>query len=356
MKLNFIINSEIDDKKWDDFVDAHPQSNIFQTSSMFKVFQKTKGYRPFRFWAFDAKTQKVLGVLLGTLVREKEGLMGKFSTRAVIQGGPLVSNINPAIVNALIRAFDETVQRQAIWCEIWNMADTKETRLNIKNYGQVSLDAEISAENYHFEDHLNFLIDLTQTEVELWRKMSSTRKQNLHHAEKFQVKIVEAKSERQIKIFYKLLQETYIRAKLPLVNASLFYAIFRILVPRRMAKFFLAEHNRRYISAFLALNYQNRIYNWYAGTDSQKYNLYPNSFLVWEAIKWGQKNHFTIFDFGGAGKPNVPYGPREFKRQFGGELTNFGRLIRVYSPWKYHFAHLGLKVYQWLMSQMRGGK
>ena len=43
---------------------------------------------------------------------------------------------------------------------------------------------------------------------------------------------------------------------------------------------------------------------------------------------------YTIFDFGGAGKPNEEYGVRDFKKKYGGKLVNFGRYEKVHSPKK----------------------
>ena len=42
----------------------------------------------------------------------------------------------------------------------------------------------------------------------------------------------------------------------------------------------------------------------------------------------------TIFDFGGAGKPVVHYGVRDYKMKFGGKLVNYGRLTLVHNPIK----------------------
>jgi lipid II:glycine glycyltransferase (peptidoglycan interpeptide bridge formation enzyme) len=58
----------------------------------------------------------------------------------------------------------------------------------------------------------------------------------------------------------------------------------------------------------------------------------PNDILYWEAIKWGCKNDYKIFDFGGAGSPGKKYGVREFKEKFGGNLVNHGRFIKAYKP------------------------
>jgi lipid II:glycine glycyltransferase (peptidoglycan interpeptide bridge formation enzyme) len=47
-------------------------------------------------------------------------------------------------------------------------------------------------------------------------------------------------------------------------------------------------------------------------------NLYPNDYLVWQVLIYGINNGYQIFDFGGAGKPEVNYGPREFKEDLEG--------------------------------------
>lgn len=46
----------------------------------------------------------------------------------------------------------------------------------------------------------------------------------------------------------------------------------------------------------------------------------------------GHQNRFQIFDFGGAGKPNVSYGVRYYKMSFGGKLVNYGRYTLVLNP------------------------
>ena len=36
--------------------------------------------------------------------------------------------------------------------------------------------------------------------------------------------------------------------------------------------------------------------------------------------------------FGGAGKPDKPYGVRDYKLKFGGQLVNWGRFEKVHKP------------------------
>ncbi|RJP70483.1 MAG: hypothetical protein C4539_06265, partial [Ignavibacteriales bacterium] len=48
--------------------------------------------------------------------------------------------------------------------------------------------------------------------------------------------------------------------------------------------------------------------------------------MNWYSIKIAKENHLELFDFGGAGVPNVDYGPRKYKSKFNGDLKNFGRV------------------------------
>lgn len=337
---NYLITTDIDEVKWDNFVDQHPLGNIFQTSSMYRVFKNTRGYAPYRFWCIHEKTQEVLGILQGVILSEKQGILGQLSSRAIIQGGPLLANkALPNVAKDLIGKFDQEIKTKAVWSEIRNLADNKPITDSIKSY--------------KLEDHLNFLINLTQSEEEMWTKVRPTRRKNIRSGQK-QNRLIIASNLSQVNLLYDLIDETYDRVKLPLTHKSLFLAAWKELSPKGMAKIFLAKSGQAYTGGRLILIYKNTLYDWYAGTKTDQIGKHPNDFLIWKILQWGRTNGYKTFDFGGAGKPNVPYGPRDFKRQFGGELVNFGWMIKIYSPWKYHLAHWGLSVYQWVSKQAKG--
>jgi lipid II:glycine glycyltransferase (peptidoglycan interpeptide bridge formation enzyme) len=92
--------------------------------------------------------------------------------------------------------------------------------------------------------------------------------------------------------------------------------------------------------------YNKTIYADYVGVPNRHKNLHANPLLNWHVLKWGLENGYHIFDFGGAGKPNKNYGVREFKRQFGGKLVNFGRYSKIHSPIKMEIAKKGFEIYK----------
>jgi lipid II:glycine glycyltransferase (peptidoglycan interpeptide bridge formation enzyme) len=307
--------------------------NIFQTMALFRVYQETKKYSPINVAVVDPRSQEIQGVMIGVVIREMNGFLGNFSARSIVQGGPLVaSTSNKDVIVELVSKYDSLVSHSALYTEIRNICDVQ---------GELNC-----IDNYTYIDHLNFLINLNQPEEDLWSQIHKSRRKNINRAEKAGVVVEEIVNPDKLPIFYKLLVETYKNVKVPLVDVSLFESAFQHLVPKGLVKFFLARHGDDYIGARAVLLYKDGIYDWYAGAAVDTLSFYPNECLVWHILKWGIKNNYSVFDFGGAGEPNKPYGPREFKRRFGGELVNYGRNSRKYSPVKIKIAEFGFKLYR----------
>ena len=140
---------------------------------------------------------------------------------------------------------------------------------------------------------------------------------------------------------YEIIQEVYGRAKLPLVNIDLFS---HMATTGTLAIFFVKNADNEIIGCRFALLYKAVIYGWYAGSKQQFYNLYPNDILIWETLRWSCQKGYKIFDYGGAGNPNKPYGVRLFKSQLGGELVDYGRYTSIHSPLLYKIGKIGMKL------------
>ena len=325
--------SEVTDAAWDDFVDHHPNGNIYQHSSMFNVYQNTQMYRPVRVALVKKETNIIVGVMMGVIIKEMSNVLSRFSSRAIVVGGPLVSSDVPSGgVNILITAFDNEVKQAALYTEIRNLFDTKTIMQDIIGYS--------------FVEHLNFHINLNRSEDEAWKSIHKDRRKNINRSEKYGLVVDEMKDETQMDVFYSLLKSTYVNAKVPLADRTLFEAAMKTLVPEGSAKFYLAQHDGRYVGARVILIHKKTIYDWYAGASREDLSLYPNEFLVWHILKWGVENNYSVFDFGGAGDPKKPYGPREFKRRFGGDLVNFGRFIKIHNPFMLKIAQYGFGLYR----------
>jgi len=331
------ITNSPDIKQWSEFVYNHPQGNIFQTPEMAEVYKRTKNYEPILLAVVDTKNDEILAVLQAVVIKEISGFLGTFSARSIIQGGPLFIENEKGIeaLKVLMEHYDKiTTQKKALYTQIRTMWDMS----NILSF--------FNSIGYEYEEHLNFLIDLNRPEEEIWRDIHKSRRKGINRAFNRGVVIEEVRDKMFIPIFYGIVEETYKNARIPLADISLMESAFELLAPKNMATFYMAKYEDIYVGARVVLNYKGLIYDWYAGALSDYLSLYVNEALVWHILKEGANNRYHTFNFGGAGKPNEEYGVREFKRRFGGEMVNFGRYTKVYSPIRMKIAEKGFSIYR----------
>ena len=278
---------------------------------------------------------EIVGSLLSVVMKEGGGLKGYFSKRCIICGGPLVKNERSEVYSQLLEKFNEIGGKKAIYTQFRNFFDLVEVKPNFEKLG------------WQFEEHLNIIIDLSKTEEELWKEVHSKRRNEIRRAEKEGTcfRVLENKDE--LGTTYPILKEVYGRAKLPLPGIQFFRTAYDILGPDQF-KIFLAVNGEKIIGTMYVLCFKGIMYDWYAGSYQAYYKKYPNDLIPWKVFLWGKENGFKIFDFGGAGKPDVPYGVRDYKKKFGGRFVNYGRFEKIHKPLFFQFGKLGLKVWQTL--------
>jgi CelD/BcsL family acetyltransferase involved in cellulose biosynthesis len=329
----FRIEREPDIARWRAFVANHPNSNIFHTPEMHWVFSRAARHRP-ACWAALDDHGCPLALLPVVETSVLDGPLRRFSARAVAYGGALCRPDEPGrrALAALLRAYAGQYRPAAVFTELRHQADC------------ARLQPALVGAGFRFEGHLNYLIDLTQPEEALWRRISRSRRQAIRAAERKGVEVVEAGDEAQVVDGYTMLQSIYARIRVPLPDLSLFTAAFQVLAPRGMLSLLLVRHDGRTIGVAFNLHYNGRILGWYGGGDREARGLAANEVLVWHAIRRGREMGMTTFDFGGAGKPGEAYGPRDYKAKFGGELVNYGRDLCIHAPRLMRVSEFGYRI------------
>jgi lipid II:glycine glycyltransferase (peptidoglycan interpeptide bridge formation enzyme) len=317
--------------KLEKFVFQHPNGNFFQSMDAFRFYQSVDYYNPILIVAMD--NEDVVGSLLAIIISEGKGLKGFFSRRGIIWGGPLVEDENADVYYLILNEFNKIAQKKAIYTQFRNLYDLNREKLNF------------SRQNWLFQEHLNIIIDLSQSEENLWKDVHSKRRNEIRRAEKegTSFRVLENKSE--LSVTYTILKEVYDRAKLPLPDYRFFETAFDLLAPNNF-KIFLGLNEGKIIGTMYILCFKDIMYDWFAGSYQAYYKKYPNDLIPWKVFLWGKKNGYNEFDFGGAGKPGVPYGVRDYKKKFGGKFVNYGRFEKIHNPFLYQFGKLGLKAWQ----------
>jgi serine/alanine adding enzyme len=325
---NLRVTFELEKREWEEFVQNHPSGNIFQTPAMFNLYNSIPNHQAFLIAVVDDK--KGIQAIMSCCFIEEPGVKRFFSRRSIVFGGPLVKDNDANIANFLLRNYNQVAKNRVIYTQFRNlfiMEDLNEPLLN---------------NDFKYEDHLTVLVNLAQSRESLVNNINKKRLSNIRASIKKGVKTVKLEDQQDIHDAIRLIKLTYRRIKLPSPPEELFLNAKDILGDR--IQFFGSVYNDALIGVRVCLNYKNLTYDWYAGSDLQFSRLRPNDLLPMECILWAKDQNNRCYDFGGAGKPDKPYGVRDFKLQYGGELANFGRYTKVHQNIMYKIGELGIRM------------
>jgi len=334
MKLKVTIDiNKINKDRWSSFVYDHPNGNIFQTPEMYEVYKQTKNYEPI-FLAVTANNDEILGILLAVIQKEYSGFLGNFTARSIIFGGPLIKDNDQNILDLILKEYNNIIKRKAIYSQFRNMWEWGELKdIFIKN-------------GFEYEEHLNIIIDLNNSEKEIFENISKSRRKHILKGSKNGFNFSEGDYD-SIDKFYILLQKSYKRIGLPIPSLQYFYNLINEFGDKcRILS--LENDDGTVIVSGLGLIYKEEYLAFYIGRTDDKEILRKNpiDYYNWKRLQWAKENGIKRFNWFGAGKPNIKSGVRDYKETFGGKIENQGRFEKVHKPFLMKIGKTGLKVWQ----------
>ena len=327
------------EEEWRRFVEEHPDGNIFHTPEMFQVFARARGHRP-TLWAAIDGNNRALALMLPVQVTLIDGLMRRFTTRAILYGSVLCAPGSEGMeaLGKLLQAYKRRVKGEVLFTELRNLSNLEVMQPILRQHGFV------------YEDHLNYLIDLRRPPEAILQGIGRRTRKNIRRGlRQGEVVIEEVKERHQVGTCYDLLCQTYQAAEVYLADRSLFEAAFELLYPKGMLRVTLARVGQVPAATSVELLYKSIVYGWYGGVDRAYGSYVPNELLTWHILEWSAERGYCVYDFGGAGKPDEEYGVRDFKAKFGGELVCYGRNTYVHAPRVLWFSKQGYRLLRrWL--------
>jgi CelD/BcsL family acetyltransferase involved in cellulose biosynthesis len=321
---------DVEPAAWRDFVAGNPQANVFHTPEMARVFASTRGHRVTA-WAARFPDGTIVALLVPIEVTLVAGPLRAWTSRAVSYGGVLCApgEAGRAGATAMLAEYAQHRGRHVLFTEVRHQEDV------------TALAPALHDAGFAHERHCNYLVGLRGSEAETWRRLSRSAKQRIKSAERRGIEVTEATDGPACDAAYRLLELVYRRVGVPIASRDLFDQARAVLQPHGMLRVVTARVEGRVVGARFLLVHGTRIIDWYAGSDRAFASWSPNEVLVWDVLRWGHAHGFDVFDFGGAGRPDEPYGPREFKAKFGGELVEFGRDVLVHAPVRLRVSRAG---------------
>lgn len=201
-----------------------------------------------------------------------------------------------------------------------------------------------------------FLVDLTQDEETLLKKMKAKTRYNIRLAQKKEVVVEERSNDEGLEAFIALYRETWKRQQYHGRSEAHMRAVWKH-VSSGMGKILIASYNGEPLAAYMLFLFHDELYYPYGGSSTKERKRMPANALMWETIKLGKKHGARTFNMWGALGPDHdktdPWaGFSRFKAGFGGDHIQYvGTLDLVISPFWYKlvtFAYdLRKKIWAW---------
>jgi len=330
-----IYNQKLDpeeEKQISAFVTLHPQATVFQSPVFYHFYlEHEKGFSPYYF-VFRKDDQTIEAVMLAVIISQWKGWLTALSSRCVVYGGPLVNNDNPNILHTILSTLNQRLKHKAVFTQFRNFRQWDEPQIRI-----------FERQGFVMRPRLNLIIHL-DTEEAVKARFSPSRRRQLKNALAQDISVRPATDLNEVRKLYWLLAQLYReKVRKPLPNQEYFDAFFEKLVPRGYGIILVVLYQSDIIGGIVCpITPGQTISELYVcGMDRRFPKLYPSTVATWAAMAYGLKHKIQYFDFMGLGKPDQPYGVRDFKLRFGGQQINPGRFARRNNKFIYLLAETG---------------
>ena len=376
--MRVLTYKEIDREEWNALVKASATGTWFQTPEAYEFFASMpKLFKPFVVGVIcepaGAQT-KLRGVCVGYVTVEKSAVEPWLTRRAIIIGGPcLADDATDEEITALLEAVKKEASLQLspggkrdtaqepshLGCFKGRLCSLLLGRggvgspiyIETRNFNDYSRwkDAFASA-GFDYQAHLNFHVDCRDKEA-MWERMSENRRRQVRKAQAtVECLTNEGISELEVREWYEILRMLYrTKVKTPLWPVEFFLEAYR----QGVGKFLLVKHEGKVIGGSMVvmservkeLGNEGTVYEWFeCGLNADYKEQYPSVMATWAGMQYANGHGCARYDMMGAGVPGVPYGVRDFKSEFGGDMVEHGRFLCVCKPLLYKLGVLGVKI------------
>ena len=320
-----LTHSDIDRQQWRNLLRTSETATWFQSPEAYDFYASLPELMEPFVYAVN-QNGKLTALCLGYVTKEHNPIRQFFTRRAIIIGGPAIAdNCTNEEVSLLLHSLTHSLVHSLTLAPIYI-----ESR-NFNDYSRWK-NAFASA-GFDYMPHLNFHVNPAVN------NLSDNRKRQLKKSDAI---TGPARSESEIQEWYKVLAELYrTKVKTPLWSIDFFLEAYQ----QGIARFLLVKHEGRIIGGSMVVADERTVYEWFeCGLNAEYKDQYPSVMATYAGIQLAQQSGCTRYDMMGAGEPGVPYGVRDFKAEFGGQLVEHGRFLCICKPLLYQIGKWGVKL------------
>lgn len=310
--------------KWNQLLNDSIYSSPFQGYEFYDFFNRVKGYSAD---VFAVEAEGVYVAIIVVTTQKEKSIKSYFSRRGIVYGGPLFhSKVTENQITELLKYINGYYKKKLIYIEVRNNFDYSAFNETFLNSG------------WSYIPYLNFQIRCDNREKVI-EKFNRRRRREIKIAQEAGTTICEAKTIEELRDLYNIIADLYKnKIKKPIFPLVFFEHFFTT----NLCKVILVKAEDTVIGGVICIKDENRgVYGWYgAGLDKEYKKNSPVVMGIYGAIMYAFDNNYLFYDFMGAGKPEEKYGVRKFKEEFGGDLVEYGRYLKIVNKLLYKLGKL----------------
>ena len=322
--VQILTYNQIDRQQWNTLVRTSENGTWFQSPEAYDFYSSLPTLlEPFVYGVEESG--ELRAVCVGYVTKERNPIKHFFTRRAIILGGPAIANgAAKEEVTLLLSTLNvklSTGNNAPIYIETRNFNDYTPWK------------EAFEAAGFAYKPHLNFHVDPSTN------NLSDNRKRQLKKSDAITDL---ARNESEIQEWYMVLMELYrTKVKTPLWPIDFFLAAYR----QGIAKFLLVKYEGRVIGGSMVVADERTVYEWFeCGLNTEYKDQYPSVLATCAGIQLALQSGCKRYNMMGAGEPGVPYGVRDFKAEFGGQLVEHGRFLSICKQMLYRIGKWGVKI------------
>jgi len=326
--VEILIDDDIPLDKWQEMLENNHYATPFQSPAFFNLYRSDPNNSAKAIAISDSGVLKALAVLT---LQDEGGIKGFFSKRGIIYGGPLVNSYEHNELELLIKEITTAGQRRSIYLEIRNYSDYSQ-------YKDIFI-----KEGWNYVPYYDIQINLQyETKESLQKIFNYNRRREIRQSLERGATYFICSNDEQMKKVYNILKQNYKeRVKLPLPDLDFFLRYFHT---QELIVFGVLHNSEIIGGAFCPVLKNRKLFTfYYCGLRLYHKKIFPTHLAILAAMEYCIENSIPVFDFMGAGRPDVEYGVRKYKLEFGGDLLEYGRFIKINNRFLFYVGKLGIK-------------
>lgn len=341
--MNYKFQTIEDKQPWEDFALNQSGKSTSPTSFIqswnWGEFLKKINQKVYYIGVYEEEnsSQKLIGIMLGTLIEAKRGKYIHF------RHGPVINWGNSQLVTEVTNYLKNLAKSEGAWFIRISPLITDEQLAQagiLNSQSHPSQMHDVDAEE-------TWVLDLDKSEEELLAGMRKNTRYSIRKAEKDGVEIIKTQDSQYLQEFWDIMMDTVQRQQWTFFSFDYIKNEFETFVKDNQAMLFLAKYQSKFIAASMFVFYNDQSAYHHSGALTE-FRKVPASYLIqWEAIKEAKSRGLAKHNFWGLPldengelEMNDPWtGVGLFKVGFGGRPERWTHARDIPVNWKYWFTH-----------------